>query len=71
MIFVTSAKGTTGRHMIAALVAKDLPVRALVHSHNRHGLTGNSNVLSWLLGVHRLHSPNTSGESYKHADISG
>jgi nucleoside-diphosphate-sugar epimerase len=31
MILVTSANGKTGRHVIAALVAKGLPVRALVH----------------------------------------
>lgn len=32
MILVTSANGRTGRHVIAALVAKGLPVRAFVHS---------------------------------------
>jgi uncharacterized protein YbjT (DUF2867 family) len=32
MILVTSANGKTGRHVIAALVAKGFPVRALVHS---------------------------------------
>jgi uncharacterized protein YbjT (DUF2867 family) len=32
MILVTSANGRTGRHVIAELVSRGLPVRALVHS---------------------------------------